>query len=436
MTTLARKTILVCAACMISAGMTSASEKGEVQTLTVQEAVRLTLARSPEILVAEAQAASAREAVRESRASNRPRVFAGSGLAYNNGFPLSIEGAAPSIFQISASQPIFSKTNANLIREAEESGKAGQFGTEAARHELASRTASVYYEVFQAGRIHALLSAKLDAAAKQLKQIETLLEAGKVLPLESTVAKTAVLAARQQILVSQEQALIAERELHILTGLPDDIKIRTVEPQIDSPVFELQEDVLLQRAMEASPRIQKAQADVRAKEFHVEAERGGYLPQIDIVGQYALLSRANNYEDYFSQFMRNNFLAGISIQVPIFNGATGARVAHSRQVVSEARYKLESMKSDLRLSIQRGLGDLRIARGAVDLARSDANAAREMLEVREILMEAGRIGEKELEESNSQLLLKELSLLDADQMLFQRKLSLLHITGTLAAAMQ
>jgi outer membrane protein len=441
MTTLVRTPIFVCAACMIFGGMISASGEDaspqpESRTLTLQETVRLTLSRSPEVLVAEAQAARAREALRESRASNRPRVFMGTGLAYNNGFPLSIEGAAPSIFQVSASQPIFSKTNSNLIRAAEESGKAGQLGTESARNELASRTASVYYELFQTGRIHALLSAKLDTAIWQQKQIETLLEAGKVRPVEATLAKTAVLAARQQILIAQEQAIIAEKELHKLTGLPDELKIKTVEPQIDSPVLELQEDALLQRAMESSPRILKAQADVREKEFHIEAERGGYLPKIEVVGQYALLSRANNYEDYFSQFMRNNFLLGLSIQMPIFNGGTGARVAQSRQEASEARYRLESMKSDLKLDIQKGLSALRIARGAVDLGRSDVEAAKEMLKVSETLMETGRISEKDLEESRTQLLQKELSLLDADQALFQRKLDLLHATGTMATAIQ
>jgi len=441
MTKLARTPILVFAACMILAGMLSAAEQGgssqsEVRTLTVQEAVRLTLSRSPEVLVAEAQAARAREALRESRSSNQPRLFAGSGLAYNNGFPLSIEGSAPSIFRVSASQPVFSKTNANLIREAEESGKAGQLGTESARNELASKTASVYYTLFQAGKINALLSAKLDAAAEQQKQIETLLEAGKVRPVEATLARTAVLAARQQILVTQEQTLFAEKELHKLTGLSDTIKIQTVEPQINSPIFELQEEALFQRAFESAPGILKAQADLRAKEFHIEAERGGYLPKMELVGQYALFSRANNYEDYFSKFVRNNFLLGLSIQVPVFNGGTGARVAQSRQEASEARYRLESMKSNLKLDIQRGLGALRIARGAVDLGRSDVDAAREMAKVSETLIEAGRITEKDVEESRAQLRQKELALLDAEQALFQRGLELLHSTGAIGTALQ
>ena len=441
MTKLARTPILVFAACMILAGILSACEQGEssqpeVRALTIQEAVRLTLSRSPEVLIAEAQAARAREALRESRSSNLPQVFTGTGLAYNNGFPLSIEGSAPSIIKVSASQPVFSKTNANLIREAEESGKAGQLGTESARNELASKTASVYYELFQADRIRALLSAKLDAAAKQQKQIETLLEAGKMRPIEATLSRTAVLAVRQQILVAQEQTLFAEKELHALTGLSDAIKIQTVEPKINSPIFELSEEALFQRALESAPGILKAQADVRAKEFHIQAERGGYLPKIEFVGQYALFSRSNNYEDYFRRFVRNNFLLGLSVQVPVLNAGTGARVAQSRQEASEARYRLESMKSSLKLDVQRGLGALRIARGAVDLGRSDIDAAREMAKVSETLMEAGRISEKDLEESRTLLLQKELALLDADQTLFQRQLELLHSTGAIGTALQ
>ena len=438
---LRRTPFLVSTAFMVFAGVLSASEQAggqlpEVRILTIQDAVRLTLSRSPEVLVAEAQAARGREALRESRSVSKPRFYAGSGLAYNNGFPLSMEGAAPSIFRISASKHVFNKTNNNLIREAEESGKAVQLGVETARNELASKTASAYYELFQAAKIDALLSAKLEVAIRRQKQLETLLEAGKVRPVDATLARTAVLAGRQEALVAREQAALVEKELHELTGLPDGIKIQTVEPKIESPIFELQEEALLLRALESSPEILKAQADVRAKEFHVEAERGGYLPRMEVVGQYALFSRTNNYEDYFNQFIRNNFLIGLSIQVPIFDGATGARVAKSRHETSEARYRLESLKSDLKLDIQRGLGALRIARGAVDLGLSDVDAAREMVQVSETLLESGRISEKDLEDSRAQLLQKELALLDADQALFQRKLDLLQSTGAIATAIQ
>ena len=83
----------------------------ETRTFTVQEVVQMALGHSPEVMMAKAQVMRAGEAVRETRSLNRPQVYAGTGLAYNNGFPLSIEGSAPSIFQVAASQSIFSRKN-------------------------------------------------------------------------------------------------------------------------------------------------------------------------------------------------------------------------------------------------------------------------------------------------------------------------------------
>jgi outer membrane protein len=426
-----------CFATLVTAAPVEPDTQPQVKALTIQEAVLMTLARSPETLIAEAQAIRAREAIRESRALNRPQATVGTGLAYNNGFPLSIEGAAPSAFQVGAVQSIFSKKNANLIREAEESAKAGQLSKETARNELAARAASTYYELFRARRIIPLASAGLDAAEKQLKLMEAQLGAGKVRQVDVTLTKRALNYARQQLLVAREQEKLAEAELHELTGLPEAISIQTLEPRIDSSLLESDAGALYQKALGSVPEILQADANVRAKEFHVEAERGERYPRMELVSQYALFLRSNNYSDYFNRFTRNNFLLGLSVQVPIFDGSrTDARIAQSRQEVSAERSRLERLKSDLRLNIRKGIGDLRIARGASDLARSDVDAAREMLHVNETLLASGRINIKEIEDAGMQLQQKELALIDADQALFQRKLELLRVVGSIESAIQ
>ena len=443
MNKLSRMLFPIFAACLNCMGVLSASDNAglnpepETRTLTVQEAVQLTLSHSPDVLLAEMQARRAGEALREIRSANRTRVVAGTGLAYNNGMPLSIEGAAPSIFQVSANQPIFSKKNNNLIREAEVSGKASSLGVESARNELASKAALMYYELFRAREAVSLASGRLDEARKQQEHVEALVEAGRALHVEATSANITVLTLEQQLRVAREQAGIAEKEVHELTGLSDSIEIRTVRPQIDNPLFDLMDDAICQQALSRAPEIQRAEKEVEAKEFHIQAERGDYLPKIEIVSQYALLSRTNNYADYFSTFKRHNYLIGLSIQMPILNGsATGARVAQSRQEASEARYKLQRMKSDLNLDIQRRSSALRIAREDADLARSVVEYARETVQVNQALMEGGRITAKEMEEFRSQLLQRELALLDADQVLFQRKIELLHSAGSLVSAIQ
>jgi outer membrane protein len=407
------------------------------RALTLQEAVRLALSRSPEVLLAETQAGRARESLRELQSLNRPQIFAGTGLAYNNGYPLSMEGSAPSIVQLSASQSIFSKKNSNLIREAQESGKASSFEADSVRNELASKTALVYYQLYQSHKLVELASDRLAMTRKREEQVEALLEAGRVRPVDATLARTATLSARQQLLVAQEQMALAEKELRQLTGIPETVSIGTSEPQLENPAFSLPAETLYQQALERTPEIRQSEASLRAKEFHVEAEKGERLPKADIIGQYAVFSRANNYADYFNRFSRNNFLLGLSLEVPLFDGfRASSRIAQSKKEVSEARYQLESLKSERRLTIERCLSALRIAGGASELAQSDAVAARETVRVNETLQEAGRISPQEIEESRALLQQKELALLETDQTVFQRKLDLLRAIGAISSALQ
>jgi outer membrane protein len=435
--------VFIFTACFACAGILPASESGELdfrpetRPLTLQEAVQMTLARSPDVLLAEARSLRAGEAVRESRSLNRPQVVTGTGLAYNNGYPLSMEGAAPSIFQISASQAIFSKKNNNLIREAEEAGKATRFGSESARNELASQAALVYCELYRARKLISIASTTLDAARKHQELVETLLDAGKLRPVDLAAAKTGTFSAQQQLLVAREQAKVAEIELRDLTGLAETVAIDLAEPHIESPVFELPAATLYQQALDRAPEILQAESDIRAKEFHLKAEKGESLPQMDIITQYALFSRANNYDDFFNRFTKNNFLIGLSLQVPVFNGSRiSARVAQSQQEVSEARYRLQRMQSELKMSIERSLSAMRIARGASELARSNLEAARDLVRISEDLMQEGRISVKELEDSRSQMEQKEQAVLEADHSLLQRKLELLRAVGAASSAIQ
>ena len=409
----------------------------DARVLTIQEAVQMALARSPEILLAEAQKIRAGEAVRESRSLNQPQIYTGSGLAYNNGMPLSIEGAAPSIIQIRMSKSIFSKKNNNLIREAEETGKSSRFNKESAENDLASRTASAYYRLHQARRMATLAQARIESAQTQMEMAESLFSAGRISPIEAASAKTATSSARQQLLVLRERENLAEMELNSYIGLPGSVSIHTVEPQMNTPLLGNEADNLYLQAIENAPEIRQAESDIRAKDFHLEAEKGERLPQLNIVGQYALLSDANNYQEYFNRFERNNYLVGLSIQFPIFDGfRSSARISQSRQEVQAARYRLENLKSELKLAIYKGLSALRIARGARKHAQNEVDAVRENVRASEVLLENGRISRKDFEEIKTQLFQKEFANLEAEQDLFQRELELLGIIGGIPTAFQ
>ena len=193
-------------------------------------------------------------------------------------------------------------------------------------------------------------------------------------------------------------------------------------------------DALVRKVLEANPIIRQAESDLRAREFRVEAEKSSKYPRLEFVGQYALFTRYNNYQDFFNTFTRNNFLVGMSIQVPLFDGSlTSARVAQSRQQVLEARLRLERAKSDLQTSLERGVSALRIARGATELARRELETAEEAVRVNRSLMEGGRITPKDVLVSENQARDKEIAVLDAEKSLFQRQVELLRLTDGFSA---
>ena len=403
------------------------------EVLTLGEAVRLALARGPELSLARAAAAKAADALKEVRSANLPQVAAGSGLAVNNGFPLSIEGAAPSIVQFGVSQAILSKKNRNLIREAEEETQAAQAGPDGARNTLSARTALLYGELHQARQMIPLLEQQWANAAKSCEVQQALLQAGRIRALDLAQAKVAEANAGQQLLIARERARLAESGLREVTGIPEGREFRTETPALPSENLTLPVGVLYQKALEMHSGVREAESTVRAREFHVEAEKGERYPQIAVVGQYAVFSRTNNYQDYFNRFTRNNYLLGLSVQVPLFNGfRTGARVARSRQEVEAARLRLQVVKSDLKMALERDASNLRLARGAAELARLEVQAAEDKLKVSEALAEAGRADARELDLARAEWLGKRLAAVDAQRVLFEREVELLRTSGSLA----
>jgi outer membrane protein TolC len=425
--------LLVCGTPALSAASEDPAGASSPTVLPLKEAVRLALARAPEAALARLAADRAGQAVRETRALNRPVVTIGSGLAYNNGFPLSIEGAAPSLFQAGFTQPILSSKNRNLIREAEENRDGATLGNETARNEVATRVVLLYSELHYARRVAALWRSRVEGASGELQVSESQLEAGRLRPVDVARVRTVAAAARQQLLVVEETAQLSDSELHELTGLPPGSPVVTEEPKLDSDLLALPALAIYERAAEQNPEIRQAESAVRAREFHVEAEKGEFRPRLDLVSQYALLSRANNYQDYFNQFTRNNFIVGLAVQVPLFEGQrSSARVAQSRQEAAEARLRLQRLKTDLKLGVERAASALRSARGAADLAAVETDTARETLRVQETLMEAGRISTRELDESRGALREKEIGQIDANRAVFQRQVDLLRVAGALA----
>src|SRR5262245_58427600 len=111
----------------------AASLYGEVRPMTLRQAVSLAVRQNPDVALARLDEESARLAVRITHDPFTPRITAGSGLAYSSGFPMSIEGSAPSIVQARATQFIFNRQQSFLVAQSKEDARGAGFNTASKR---------------------------------------------------------------------------------------------------------------------------------------------------------------------------------------------------------------------------------------------------------------------------------------------------------------
>src|SRR4029079_793664 len=81
----------------------------EVRTMTLKQAIDVAMQQNPDVVLARLDQQRARADVTIAKDAFVPKVYAGSGVAYTSGFPMSIDGNAPAIVQAKTQMSIFDR---------------------------------------------------------------------------------------------------------------------------------------------------------------------------------------------------------------------------------------------------------------------------------------------------------------------------------------
>src|SRR6266481_8817738 len=92
--------------------------RATAEPLPLKRAVELALTHATATGIAAADAQHAFSAYRESHNNYVPQLVIGSGLGKSWGFPLSLEGAAPSILNVNSQSTIFNPATRDFVRAA------------------------------------------------------------------------------------------------------------------------------------------------------------------------------------------------------------------------------------------------------------------------------------------------------------------------------
>lgn len=398
--------------------------------LTLKRAVELAMQNSQDIRVAKLQARLSNNSAMITRAQFLPNVYAGSGAGYTYGIPETPGGRAPALFSLSYTEQVFNEPLRGQAKELREQARSQSILLEDTRNSVIARTAASYLELVMVRHSLELLRKEQESAQSIADVTQEREKENLELPVEVTRAQLTKAKVAQRILQLESRQDELEVFLRSQTGLAADTPLE-VNPE-DLPGEAEQEGAnLVAMAMQSNTSLLASQADVRAKEYRLIGEKRGYYPTLEFVSVYSVLARFNNYDQFFRTFQRNNFNAGVQVQVPLFSAQTRANIALAQVNLDVAKANLEGKKTEVSAAVRQKTRHLREREAAKEVTRLELQLAQQNVAVLQSQFGEGKVNLREVEKARLEENEKWMAYLDANFQRQQAQLDLLQTAGQL-----
>lgn len=425
----------VLAACAMPARAQNSEQGSESEALTLKRAVTLALQNSHDLMLARLQYTVAVNKSNLDRAEFRPNIYTGVGGIYSNGIPQTPGGTAPSIFSVSYTQQLFNPLLRGTYRADQDLAKNRKLEIDRTRDAVIIRTATTYLDLAKVRHALELLRTEQTSAQKILDYTRERSASGLELPLEVTRGELTIAKIEHTILQLEGRDDVLTEQLRSQLALPES---RTLEVAPEELPASAQESVaeLETRALQSSVDVREAENQRSAREHLVKGAKQSYWPTVQLIGEYSLLAKYNNYAEFYNHFQRNNINIGVQVQIPLFAARTSAAVALAKSELAEADAAVGSKRQEVRVEVRQKARDVRELDAGREVARLDLKLAQETLAITQTRFEQGQSSLRELEQDRLTESEKWVEFLNADFARKQGQLSLLQTTGQLAAVFQ
>lgn len=416
------------------------------EPIPLKRVVELALSHATAGAVASADQQRFNASYRELRNSYIPQLMTGAGLGYSFGFPLALEGSAPSLFTITAQSALLNPSLRAFIDAAKADSKMASLNTKDQRDAIIQDTAQSYAELSKwEERLAKLQQVETDANKFETAVNERVKE-GVDSEIDGTRAKLSAARVRLRIAEAQGAADVLREHLSKLTGLPP-AGIETDPGSFPAPPVAPAAENTKDGAA-STPGVEAAVEHARAQYLRAKGEHRALWPSLDFAAQYALLSKFNNYQNYYipsrpcvtplgeflcvtNSFQQNNATVGVSIRFPLFNASQRSRAEAADADALKATKQAEATRdkvSEETLRLQRSVAQMQAAH---DVAQLEYELAGKNLGATQTRIDAGTANLHDLDDARSQLSERFITLQDVTFDLQRAQLGLMRSTGEL-----
>ena len=409
--------------------------------------MELALSHANGAAIAAADEQRAAASYRELRNNYIPQLSTGAGLGYSYGFPLALEGSAPSLFNINTQSALFNPALHDFVRAAKADSAVASLKTKDERNQIIQDAALSYAELAKWEQRLTRLQDTETAANQMQAAVAERVKEGVDSEIEGTKARLSAARVRLRVAEAQGAADVLREHLSKLTGLPT-ANIQTDPDSIPAPPATATGQDAPKESAASNPSVQAAVEHARAQYLRAQGEHRSLWPAVDFAAQYALLSKFNNYQNYYipskpcttplgeflcvtNNFQQNNATVGVNIRFPLFNASQRAGAQAADADALKATKQAEAARnqvSEETLRLQRSVSQMLAAR---DVAQLEYELAQKNMTAVQTRMDAGTATLHDLDDARSQASERFITLQDVTFELERSQLGLLRSTGDL-----
>ena len=417
------------------------------QSVPLKRVVELALSHATGAAIAAADEQRAAAAYRELHDNYVPQLSTGAGLGYSFGFPLGLEGSAPALFNLNAQSAVLNPSLRDFVRAAKLESAAASLKNKDQRNQIIQDAVLSYAELAKWEQRLTQLQETESQAEKMQAAVAERIQEGIDSELDGIRARLSAARVRLRIAEAQGAADVLREHLSRLTGLSTTGLQTEIDSLPDFPALP-QDTTTPARAADTNPAVQAAVEHARAQYLRAEGEHRSLWPSFDFAAQYALLSKFNNFQNYYipskpclvsgvsvlcatNSFQQNNATIGVSIRFPFFNASQRARAQAADADALKATKQAEAARnqvSEETLRLQRAVAQMQAAR---DVAQLEYEIAQKSLAAVQTRMDEGTSTIHDLADARSQVSERFIALQDVTFELERAQLGLLRSTGDL-----
>ena len=408
----------------------------EVKTITLRQAIDLALAQSPDLMIVRLDQQKARDQVSIAHDAFVPKVYGGSGAAWTSGFPSSIEGNAPSIFQAKTQMALYDRPQSYQVAQANEMVRGAGIDIARKQDDVVYQVACLFLDAEQAARSLDVARREVESLSRVRELVEARVAEGRELAIESKKADLAAKRARLNVEVLNTNLVNAETSLAQVLGLGPEDRVRAAQEDRTNLAVPASEEQSIEAAIEYSRDLKRIESNMQSKMLEIKGYKATRLPKVNLVAQYSLFAKYN-YQDYFTRFQRNNGQLGASFEIPLLVG-NAARAYISQGEADMAKYRIELDRTRARIAgdLRRAYQEVKRSESAREVSRLELDVARDQVAINLAQMDEGRLPLAAVEQARAIENDRWLVYYDAQHAADRARLSVLRLTGGLLVALR